>query len=106
MSTGFGGLDAGPRTVKVVDMRVGLPWLISSAATVVVSIASMAWSVSAANGKLEALAVVVGKVEHRLDTRDDRLERLAMEVQQNRAQNDVQNQRMQTIEETVRGLHR
>lgn len=94
----------GPRAARVVDVKFPLPWLITTAGTLVASIAALTWQVAGANGRLETMAVEVGKVERRLDTRDERIDQLRTDVQQNRAANEVQNQRMAAIEERVRAL--
>lgn len=89
---------------RIVDVKFPLPWLISTAAALVVSIASLTWQVAGANNRLESMAVEVGKVERRLDMRDERIDQLRSEVQQNRAANEVQNQRLAAIEERIRAL--
>lgn len=92
------------RYQRIVDVKFPLPWLISTAAALVVSIASLTWQVAGANNRLESMAVEVGKVERRLDMRDERIDQLRSEVQQNRAANEVQNQRLAAIEERIRAL--
>ena len=92
------------RYQRIVDVKFPLPWLISTAAALVVSIASLTWQVAGANNRLESMALEVGKVERRLDMRDERIDQLRSEVQQNRAANEVQNQRLAAIEERIRAL--
>ena len=92
------------RASRIVDVKFPLPWLITTAAALVVSIASLTWQVAGANSKLEALANEAGKVERRLDTRDERIDQLRTDVQANRAANEVQNQRIAALEERVRAL--
>lgn len=94
----------GQRPSRVVDVKFPLPWLITTAGAVVGSIAALTWQVAGANGRLETMVVEVGKVERRLDTRDDRIDQLRADVQQNRAINEVQNTRLAAIEERVRAL--
>lgn len=94
----------GPRASRVVDVKFPLPWLITTAGAVVGSIAALTWQVAGANGRLETMVVEVGKVERRLDTRDERIDQLRTDVQQNRAANEVQNQRLAALEERVRAL--
>ena len=94
----------GQRPARVVDVKFPLPWLITTASAVVGSIAALTWQVAGANGRLETMVVEVGKVERRLDTRDERIDQLRTDVQQNRAANEVQNQRLAAIEERVRAL--
>lgn len=94
----------GPRAARVVDVKFPLPWLITTAGTLVASIAALTWQVAGANGRLETMVVEVGKVERRLDTRDDRIDQLRADVQQSRATNEVQNARLTAIEERVRAL--
>lgn len=97
-------LEGPQRPARVVDVKFPLPWLITTAGAVVCSIAALTWQVAGANGRLETMVVEVGKVERRLDTRDERIDQLRTDVQQNRAANEVQNQRLAAIEERVRAL--
>ena len=92
------------RHQRIVDVKFPLPWLISTAAALVVSIASLTWQVAGANSRLESMVGEVSKVERRLDMRDERIDQLRSEVQQNRASNEVQNQRLAAIEERIRAL--
>ena len=94
----------GHRPARVVDVKFPLPWLITTAGAVVGSIAALTWQVAGANGRLETMVVEVGKVERRLETRDERIDQLRTDVQQNRAANEVQNQRLAAIEERVRAI--
>ncbi len=94
----------GSRASRVVDVKFPLPWLITTAGTLVASIAALTWQVAGANGRLETMVVEVGKVERRLDTRDDRIDQLRADAQQSRATNEVQNARLAAIEERVRAL--
>ena len=92
------------RHQRIVDVKFPLPWLLSTAAALVVSIASLTWQVAGANSRLESMVGEVSKVERRLDMRDERIDQLRSEVQQNRASNEVQNQRLAAIEERIRAL--
>ena len=92
------------RRTRIVDVKFPLPWLLSTAAALVVSIASLTWQVAGANSRLESMVGEVSKVERRLDMRDERNDQLRSEVQQNRASNEVQNQRLAAIEERIRAL--
>ena len=92
------------RHQRIVDVKFPLPWLLSTAAALVVSIASLTWQVAGANSRLESMVGEVSKVERRLDMRDERIDQLRSEVQQNRASNEVQNQRLAAVEERIRAL--
>ena len=92
------------RHQRIVDVKFPLPWLLSTAAALVVSIASLTWQVAGANSPLESMVGEVSQVERRLDMRDERIDQLRSEVQQNRASNEVQNQRLAAIEERIRAL--
>ena len=92
------------RHQRIVDVKFPLPWLLSTAAALVVSIASLTWQVAGANSRLESMVGEVSKVERRLDMRDERIDQLRSEVQQNRASNEVQNQRLVAMEERIRAL--
>ena len=98
------GMPLESRASRIVDVKFPLPWLITTAAALVVSIASLTWQVAGANSKLETMAKDAGKVERRLDTRDERIDQLRTDVQANRAANEVQNQRIAALEERVRAL--
>ena len=92
------------RHQRIVDVKFPLPWLLSTAAALVVSIASLTWQVAGASSRLESMVGEVSKVERRLDMRDERIDQLRSEVQQNRASNEVQNQRLVAVEERIRAL--
>ena len=61
---------------RFVDMRVPLPWLLTSAAGIMVTLGMTTWNIAGQTGKLDQLIVSNLKLEKRIDERDLRLELL------------------------------
>jgi len=61
---------------RVVDMRVPLPWLISTTAVFLGALCSMLWSVAGQSNKLDQLIITNAKLEKRLDDRDEKTDAL------------------------------
>src|SRR5574337_775186 len=55
---------------RIIDAKLPLTWLLSSAAALVLALVSLEWSVAAQNNKLEQLIAQYSKIEQRLDARD------------------------------------
>jgi hypothetical protein len=60
------------------DQRMGVPlhWLLSSAGTILVSLAATLWNVAGQSNKLDQLIISNAKLEKRLDDRDARIDAL------------------------------
>lgn len=65
-----------PREQQFVDMRVPLPWLLSSAAAIMVTLGATLWNIAGQSNKLDQLIVTNQKLEKRLDDRDTRIDSL------------------------------
>lgn len=63
-----------PQPPRIVDLKLTLPWLIGSAATALVFMATLGWNASAQSGKLDTLIAANMKLEKRFDDRDIRLD--------------------------------
>ena len=63
-------------TPKIVDFKLPLPWLITSAVIVGSFMLTLGWNSSAQSSKLDQLIVANVKLEKRLDDRDVRLDAL------------------------------
>src|SRR5574337_830311 len=61
---------------RIIDAKLPLTWLLSSAAALVLALVSLEWSVAAQNNKLEQLIAQYSKIEQRLDARDQRMDDL------------------------------
>lgn len=59
---------------RVVDMRIPLHWLLSSAAAILMTLAATLWNIAGQSNKLDQLIVTNTKMEKRLDDRDGRID--------------------------------
>lgn len=57
-------------------MRVPLSWLLSSAATILVTLGATLWNIAGQSNKLDQLIITNQKLEKRLDDRDTRIDSL------------------------------
>lgn len=87
---------------RIVDMRIGLPWLLSAAAAIVMTFGSLVWSLAGANQKLELLNMQVADMRKNIDSRDTRIERIELDMHKIESVNEVQNQRIAAAEERMR----
>jgi hypothetical protein len=61
---------------RVVDMRIPLHWLLSSAAAILLTLAATLWNIAGQSNKLDQLIITNAKMEKRLDDRDTRIDTL------------------------------
>lgn len=61
---------------RVVDMRIPLHWLLTSAGAILVTLSATLWNIAGQSNKLDQLIVTNAKLEKRLDDRDVRLDAL------------------------------
>lgn len=61
---------------RIVDMRIPLTWLLTSASTMLSLLCLTLWSVASQSNKLETIASASIKMEKRLDDRDEKTEAL------------------------------
>ncbi|NHZ78827.1 hypothetical protein F2P44_05970 [Massilia sp. CCM 8695] len=59
---------------RIVDMRIPLTWLLTSASTILSLLCLTLWTVAGQSNKLEQIAGTSAKMEKRLDDRDEKTE--------------------------------
>ena len=89
---------------RYIEPKISLMWLLSSAATLLTALTAAAWNLSVANSKMETVNQSMQRMEARLDSRDERLDRITLDVHTNRSMNEVQNARISNLEEQVRAI--
>lgn len=89
---------------KYIDTKVNLMWLISGFLSLLSVLAYAAWNLSSANEKMARISESVRRLEIQVEQRDGRLERMQLDISTNRSMNEVQNARLQNIEEQLRAL--
>ena len=92
-----------PKT-RYIEPKISLMWLLSSAAMLLTALTAAAWNLSVANSKMEDVSKSMQRMELRLDSRDERLDRITLDVHTNRSMNEVQNARLGNLEEQVRAI--
>lgn len=83
---------------QFVDMRVPLSWLLSSAATIVVTLGATLWNIAGQSNKLDQLIITNQKLEKRLDDRDTRIDGLRDKIYALERANDNLTLRIDTLE--------
>lgn len=91
----------GPMT-KYIEPKVSLMWLLSGFMSIMGLLGVGVWNVAAANAQMDRIAESVARLENQIDARDGRIDRLALEIQTNKSMNEVQNARIQNIEEQLK----
>lgn len=86
------------RERQFVDMRVPLSWLLSSAATILVTLGATLWNIAGQSNKLDQLIVTNQKLEKRLDDRDTRIDGLRDKIFALERANDNLTLRLDTLE--------
>lgn len=61
-------------TRQWVDMRVPLTWLLTAAASIMITLGATLWNVSGQTNKLDLLITTYAKLEKRLDDRDTKVD--------------------------------
>lgn len=80
------------------DNKIPLTWLISSAATVLVLLASLLWNVALQSNKLDQLIAQSEKTERGNIARDEKLESLWREAYDAKKNSEMLNVRIQALE--------
>lgn len=97
-----------PNTVReperIVDMRIPLTWLLSTAGAILVTLATTLWNIAAQSNKLDTLIEANTKLEKRLDDRDIRLDVLRDRVSQLERASDTRAVRLDSLERTIQQL--
>lgn len=91
---------------RIVDMRIPLHWLLSTAGTILVTLAVTLWNIAAQSNKLDVLIEANAKLEKRLDDRDIRLDVLRDRVSQLERAADARAVRLENLERTVNANHK
>jgi septal ring factor EnvC (AmiA/AmiB activator) len=96
MNTRANSTNSGDR--QFVDMRVPLSWLLSSAATIIVTLGATLWNIAGQSNKLDQLIITNQKLEKRLDDRDTRIDSLRDKIFGLERANDNLTLRVDTLE--------
>lgn len=91
---------------RIVDMRIPLHWLLSTAGAILMTLAATLWNIAAQSNKLDTLIEANAKLEKRLDDRDARLDVLRDRVSQLERQADARGVRLENLERTVNNAHK
>lgn len=83
-------------------MQLPLPWLLSSAAAIILMMATMVWSVAGQSNKLDQLILNTAKLEKRVDERDSRVELMKDAQYEARRVQDLLTQRIDNLERAAR----
>ncbi len=91
-----------PPPQRIVDMQLPLPWLLSSVAAIMLTMATMVWSVAGQSNKLDQLITNTAKLEKRVDERDNRVELIKDAQYEARRVQDLLTQRIDNLERAAR----
>lgn len=80
------------------DMKLPLPWLLSSVAAIMMTMGAMVWSVAGQSNKLDQLITNTAKLEKRVDERDSRVEIIKDAQYEARRVQDLLTQRIDNLE--------
>lgn len=83
-------------------MQLPLPWLLSSAAAILVAMVAMVWSVAGQSNKLDQLILNTAKLEKRVDERDTRVDTIKEQAYEARRVQDSHGLRIEALERAVR----
>jgi outer membrane murein-binding lipoprotein Lpp len=87
-----------PPSARIIDFKLPLPWLITSAIIVGGFMLSLGWNSSAQSSKLDQLIVANIKLEKRLDDRDIRLDAMRDSIYAVQRVNDTNSLRITALE--------
>jgi len=83
-------------------LQLPLPWLLSSAAAILVAMVAMVWSVAGQSNKLDQLILNTAKLEKRVDERDTRVDTIKEQAYEARRVQDSHGLRIEALERAVR----
>lgn len=86
---------------RIVDMRIPLHWMLSTAGAILMTLAVTLWNIAAQSNKLDTLIDANVKLEKRLDDRDIRLDVLKDRVTQLERQADARAVRLDNVERAI-----
>jgi hypothetical protein len=84
--------------IRVIDMKMPLPALISGTVAVATFMMWMGWQAANQTNKMEDLILTTAKLEKRLDDRDARLDALRDTLFELRRNNDMNTMRITSLE--------
>lgn len=87
---------------RIIDTKLPLTWLLTTAGTMLAALISVLWNVSAQTNKLEQLIQQQTKIERRLDERDARLDRMVADLYEIKRVDDQQSLRIDALERNAR----
>lgn len=83
---------------RIVETKLPLTWLITTAGALISVLITLLWNISAQTNKLEQLILSTAKMEKRLDDRDARLDRMLVDFYEMRRIDDAQTLRLNAME--------
>lgn len=86
---------------RIVDMRIPLHWMLSTAGVILVTLATTLWNIAAQSNKLDQLIEANNKLEKRLDDRDVRIDVLRDRVSQLERAADTRAVRLENLERVI-----
>jgi hypothetical protein len=90
---------------KVIDTKLSLPWLVTTAGSVLTAFMIFAYQRAGQDSKLEnkidQLLVQTSKLEKRMDDRDQRYDAVVRDVYDNKRINDLQTLRIDALEKAL-----
>lgn len=87
---------------RIIDLQLPLPWLLSSVAAIMLTLASMVWSVAGQSNKLDQLILNTAKLEKRVDERDTRVDGIKEAQYEARRVQDSHGLRIEALERAAR----
>jgi uncharacterized membrane protein len=96
------GIRETDRRVNIVDTKLPLTWLLSTAGIVTVFLATTLWNVSMQSNKLDQLVVSTTKIESNMSAQDGKMDKLKDSVNQLQRMGDIQQTRIEQLERSNR----
>ena len=94
-------MNAPNRQPRIIDTKMPVTWLLTSAGTVLFFLAGTLWQVAGQSNKLDTLITAQSKIEKRLDEGTDRYEKLKDAQYEQRRINDTLVLRVTALESRV-----
>ena len=87
---------------KIIDTKLPLTWLMSTAGTLLIALCTVLWNVSSQSNKLDQLIQSNSKLEKRMDERDGRLDAVRDSINGINRSSDSLTLRVESLERQVR----
>lgn len=100
----FENTQPGGPSAKYIEPKISLMWLLGAAGTLLSLLAFASWNLASANAEMRRIGESVARMERQIESRDSTLDRMQVEISSNRSLNDVQNSRINNLEEQQRAL--